>query len=172
MCIQHLIDLDPDSVLQQMYLTLNYCYITSNGFSSLCVTHLQHNLYRQARSVGIASQKMKESISLAAIFLEKPGVWCTIQLLNFIWQETQETEKYGQCCKNCHSDHYNFLDFSVDLKKKKGIPRVAKMKYGAGFMHWCKRLHLISRNHKIFLEEKDKELSSARNSLLSAVQPT
>lgn len=58
------------------------------------------------------------------------------------------------------------------LKKKKGIPRVAKMKYGAGFMHWCKRLHLISRNHKIFLEEKDKELSSARNSLLSAVQPT
>lgn len=34
--------------------------------------------------------------------------------------------------------------------KKASLLGVAKVKYDAGFVHRCKRLHLISRNHKIF----------------------
>lgn len=49
---------------------------------------------------------------------------------------------------------------------------MAKLKYDAGFMHQCKRLHLISRNHKIFWRRETRGNVFICDSLLSAVQPT
>lgn len=54
----------------------------------------------------------------------------------------------------------------------KCILGVAKLKYDAGFMHQCKRLHLISRNHKIFWRRETRGYVFICDSLLSAVQPT
>lgn len=124
---------------------------------------------------------MEESVWLAPSWLWTTAVCYTVQLLKSRLVGNPRDNVAWTGLQNCDSDHCNFLDFSVDLKKRKKkniiiilkcILGVAKLKYDAGFMHQCKRLHLISRNHKIFWRRETRGYVFICDSLLSAVQPT